>query len=58
MKYQYRNLLVKAEFSLLIGDQEIYTYFQKPDYLLMLWNNDQDNALFWVDDKEINLHAQ
>lgn len=55
MKYQFQNSAIDAEFNLLIGDRDIPAYFQREDYLLMLWNNDQEDVKLWVDDRIVEL---
>jgi AraC-like DNA-binding protein len=56
---QYKNSKLNAEFSLLVGDADVLkTYFNKPDYLLILWNNTQTEHRLWVDDRIISVPPQ
>jgi AraC-like DNA-binding protein len=51
----FHNPQLDAEFSLLIGTQEITQYFHRSDYLLMLWNNGTSYINMQVDDQSVNL---
>lgn len=56
MLQRFHNPQLDAEFSLLIGASEINQYFQRPDFLLMLWNNDATSISMQIDDQNITLH--
>ncbi len=58
MVKQYKNVQIGAEFSLIIDNDILKQYFNRPDYLLMLWNNTNETTKLVVDDRSISVPAQ
>lgn len=55
MILQYKNQHLEAEFSLLVDNDALKTYFNRPGYLLILWNSTDRASTLILDDRVISV---
>jgi AraC-like DNA-binding protein len=58
MIQHYKNRHLEAEFSLVVDDAALKTYFNRPGYLLILWNSTDQAKELILDDRIISVPSQ
>lgn len=58
MILQYKNQHIEAEFSLIVDNQAVKKYFNRPNYLLILWNSSENTQKLILDDRIISVPSQ